>query len=55
MKGPQYLSEVEKDVGATILHILTDYVFDAQCTGQYKETDETAPQGGYGKTKLAGE
>lgn len=55
VKGPQYLAEVAKDVGAAILHISTDYVFDGQQKGKYKETDTTDPQGIYGKTKLAGE
>ena len=55
VKGPQYLAEAAKDVGATILHISTDYVFDGQREGKYKETDATDPQGVYGKTKLEGE
>ena len=55
VKGPQYLAEAAKDVGAAILHISTDYVFDGQREGKYKETDATEPQGVYGKTKLAGE
>lgn len=55
VKGPQYLAEAAKDVGAAILHISTDYVFDGQREGKYKETDATDPQGVYGKTKLAGE
>ena len=55
VKGPQYLAEAAKNVGAAILHISTDYVFDGQREGKYKETDATEPQGVYGKTKLAGE
>ena len=55
VKGPQYLAEAAKDVGAAILHISTDYVFDGQREGKYKETDATDPQGVYGKTKLEGE
>ncbi|OOF67561.1 dTDP-4-dehydrorhamnose reductase [Rodentibacter caecimuris] len=55
VKGPQYLAEAAKSIGAAILHISTDYVFDGQRTGKYKETDDTDPQGIYGKTKLAGE
>ena len=52
VKGPRYLAEAAKDVGATILHISTDYVFDGQREGKYKETDATDPQGVYGKTKV---
>ena len=55
VKGQQYLAEAAKDVGAAILHISTDYVFDGQREGKYKETDATDPQGIYGKTKLEGE
>lgn len=56
VKGPQYLAESAKGVGAAILHISTDYVFDGQRReGKYKETDVTDPQGVYGKTKLFGE
>lgn len=55
VKGSQYLAEAAKNVGAAILHISTDYVFDGQRKGKYKETDATDPQGVYGKTKLAGE
>nr|WP_314740657.1 dTDP-4-dehydrorhamnose reductase [uncultured Haemophilus sp.] len=55
VKGPQFLAEAAKNVGAAILHISTDYVFDGQRAGKYKETDATDPQGVYGKTKLAGE
>lgn len=55
VKGPQYLAEAAKNVDAAILHISTDYVFDGQREGKYKETDATDPQGVYGKTKLEGE
>lgn len=55
VKGPQYLSEAANSVGATILHISTDYVFDGQRSGKYKESDTTDPQGVYGRTKLEGE
>lgn len=55
VKGPQFLAEAAKSVGATILHISTDYVFDGQGEGKYKETDITNPQGVYGRTKLDGE
>lgn len=55
VKGPQYLAEAAKSVGAAILHISTDYVFDGQRAGKYKESDVTDPQGVYGRTKLEGE
>ncbi|MBE3654127.1 dTDP-4-dehydrorhamnose reductase [Vibrio navarrensis] len=53
--GPQYLAEAAQEVGAAILHISTDYVFDGNKKGEYVETDITNPQGVYGASKLAGE
>lgn len=55
VKGPQYLAQSASGIGAAILHISTDYVFNGQGQGGYKETDSTDPQSVYGKTKLAGE
>ena len=55
VKGPQYLAEAANKIGAVILHISTDYVFEGTGTGEYKEEDQTNPQGVYGRTKLAGE
>ncbi|MEZ8929128.1 MULTISPECIES: dTDP-4-dehydrorhamnose reductase [unclassified Vibrio] len=53
--GPKYLAQAAQDVGAAILHISTDYVFDGKKEGEYLESDTTNPQGVYGKSKLAGE
>ncbi len=55
VKGPQYLAEAANEIGAVILHISTDYVFEGSGSGEYKEDDQTNPQGVYGRTKLAGE
>lgn len=55
VKGPQYLAEAANEIGAVILHISTDYVFEGTGTGEYKEDDQTNPQGVYGRTKLEGE
>ena len=54
-KGPQYLAEAANEIGAVILHISTDYVFEGTGSGEYKEEAQTNPQGVYGRTKLAGE
>ncbi|OCH65251.1 dTDP-4-dehydrorhamnose reductase [Vibrio splendidus] len=53
--GPKYLAQAAQSVGAAMLHISTDYVFEGNNTGEYVETDATSPQGVYGKSKLAGE
>lgn len=53
--GPRYLAQAAAEVGAAMLHISTDYVFSGDVLGEYKETDETDPQGVYGASKLAGE
>ncbi|EGR3970394.1 dTDP-4-dehydrorhamnose reductase [Vibrio cholerae] len=53
--GPHYLAQASQKVGASILHISTDYVFSGDKPNPYLETDPTAPQGVYGESKLAGE
>lgn len=53
--GPEYLAQAANSVGASILHISTDYVFAGDKEGAYVETDAVAPQGVYGHSKLAGE
>ncbi|MEZ9596457.1 dTDP-4-dehydrorhamnose reductase [Shewanella sp. 10N.261.52.F9] len=53
--GPKYLAQAAQDVGAAILHISTDYVFEGNKVGEYVESDITNPQGVYGNSKLAGE
>lgn len=53
--GPRNLSIAAMRVGAKMMHVSTDYVFDGKGDKPYLEFDETNPQGAYGKTKLAGE
>ncbi|QCI72102.1 MULTISPECIES: dTDP-4-dehydrorhamnose reductase [Vibrio] len=53
--GPKHLAQAAQSVGAAILHISTDYVFEGNKVGEYAETDATNPQGVYGESKLAGE
>ncbi|RYU61823.1 dTDP-4-dehydrorhamnose reductase [Aliivibrio finisterrensis] len=53
--GPSYLAQAAQRVGAAMLHISTDYVFEGNKIGEYDERDVTHPQGVYGESKLAGE
>lgn len=53
--GPRNLSIAANKVGAKMMHISTDYVFDGTATEPYNEFSPVAPLGAYGKTKLEGE
>jgi len=50
-----HVSEAAARVGARIVHVSTDYVFDGAAGQPYVESDEPGPLGAYGRTKLAGE
>ncbi len=51
----QNLAEIAKEMGISLIHISTDYVFDGKNYKPYAENDDVNPQGIYGKTKLDGE
>lgn len=53
--GPRNLSIAATKVGAKMVHISTDYVFEGNATEPYTEFSPVNPQGMYGRTKLAGE
>ncbi len=53
--GPGYIARACERVGARMIHVSTDYVFDGQASRPYEVDDETAPLSVYGRTKLAGE
>ena len=50
-----WLAEGCDDLGAKLLQISTDYVFDGSATQPYRESDPVAPRSAYGRTKLMGE
>lgn len=54
-KAAENLAVAAKAVDATLIHVSTDYVFQGDKCTPCQEDWETAPNGVYGKTKLAGE
>ncbi|MEL7605873.1 MAG: dTDP-4-dehydrorhamnose reductase [Sedimentibacter saalensis] len=60
--GPKNLAIASSQIGAKLVHISTDYVFDGEGNKDlngnirpYTEEDKTNPQSAYGRTKLEGE
>jgi len=53
--GPRNLGMVARDLGAILMQISTDYVFDGCKKTPYYEDDLPSPLNTYGNTKLAGE
>jgi dTDP-4-dehydrorhamnose reductase len=49
------LADVSKKVGAALMHISTDYVFDGNSERPYSTEDVVNPQSVYGRSKLLGE
>lgn len=54
-EGPGLLAELAKELGAVLVHISTDFVFDGRKKSPYIEEDQPQSLSVYGKSKLAGE
>ena len=53
--GPKNLAAAGREIGAVMVQVSTDYVFNGNSQTPYTEEDVPAPQSVYGSTKLAGE
>lgn len=54
-EGAGNLARAAEEIGAEIVQVSTDYVFDGEADAPYDERAETNPLQVYGRTKLAGE
>lgn len=55
IEAPKLLAKKSSEIGAAIIHISTDYVFDGKKNTPYKEDDKTTGLSIYGKFKIEGE
>ena len=55
IEGSRNIAAAAKEIGAAIIHISTDYVFNGRGEKPYTEEDETDPIGIYGLSKRYGE
>ena len=53
--GPGHLADWCRKQQASLVHVSTDYVFAGDASEPYRESDSTAPQTAYGRSKLEGE
>lgn len=53
--GPENIGRLASAIGARVVHVSTDYVFDGNGTRPYLESEPAAPTSAYGRTKAEGE
>jgi len=53
--GAAHLADACREIGAALVQVSTDYVFDGTASAPYQEAHPPAPRTAYGRTKLAGE
>ncbi len=54
-EGVGFLAMISKEIGAKLVQVSTDYIFDGQKGSPYLEDDLAAPLSVYGESKLGGE
>ncbi|HME83097.1 MAG TPA: dTDP-4-dehydrorhamnose reductase [Roseiarcus sp.] len=54
-EGAGHVAEAADRIGAPLLQLSTDYVFDGALDRPYREDDPTGPRSAYGRSKLLGE
>ena len=54
-EGAGHVAEAADRIGAPLLQLSTDYVFDGALNCPYREDDPPGPRSAYGRSKLLGE
>ena len=55
VQGTKNIVDAAREVGARVIYLSTDYVFDGLKSGEYIEEEPPSPINSYGRTKLQGE